>query len=216
LIEFKEVEKVYQNGVHALKKMNLHISEGEFVLVIGESGAGKSTLNKLITREEKATSGEVIVNGFNLSLLKEKDIPRLRKSIGMVFQEFRLLSKMTVFENVAFAQEAIGVPLDLIHGNVSQALATVGLDSKANYFPKELSGGEQQRVAIARAIVNRPQIIVADEPTGNLDSKMGEEILGILFGLNKKCGSTIVIVTHDREIAKRADRILEITDGRLV
>lgn len=211
MIEFKEVEKVYQNGVHALKKMNLHISKGEFVLIIGESGAGKSTLNKLITREEKATSGEVIVNGFNLSRLKEKDIPSLRKSIGMVFQEFRLLSKMTVFENVAFAQEAIGVPLDFISDNVSQALATVGLDSKANYFPKELSGGEQQRVAIARAIVNRPNIIVADEPTGNLDSKTAWEIMNVLEDIHKQ-GTTIIMTTHNQEFIKHTTKRIIVMD----
>lgn len=216
MIEFKEVEKVYQNGVHALKKMNLYIPKGEFVLVIGESGAGKSTLNKLITREEKATSGEVIVNGFNLSSLKEKDIPSLRRSIGMVFQEFRLLSKMTVFENVAFAQEAIGVPLDLISDNVSQALATVGLDSKVNYFPKELSGGEQQRVAIARAIVNRPNIIVADEPTGNLDSKTAWEIMSVLEDIHKQ-GTTIIMTTHNQEFIKHtAKRIIVMDHGKML
>ncbi|MEH7119151.1 ATP-binding cassette domain-containing protein, partial [Neobacillus vireti] len=175
MILFQNVSKVYPNGVHALQNVNLQINNGEFVLIIGESGAGKSTFNKLITREEKATSGEIIVNNIHLSTLKERKIHLLRRSIGMVFQEFRLISKMTVYENVSFAQESIGVQRDLIHNNVHQALESVGLSSKANRFPHELSGGEQQRVAIARAIVNEPKIILADEPTGNLDMKTASE-----------------------------------------
>lgn len=204
---------MYPNGVQALKKINLHISKGEFVLVIGESGAGKSTLNKLITREEKATSGEIIVNGYNLAFLKEKKIPSLRRSIGMVFQEFRLLSKMTVYENVSFAQEAIGVPIDLIRDNVYRALKMVGLDTKANSFPKELSGGEQQRTAIARAIVNHPKIIIADEPTGNLDSKTAWEIMSVFEKINEQ-DTTIVMTTHNKEfIEKTKKRVIFLDNG---
>lgn len=216
MIQFQEVSKVYPNGVHALKKINLRISKGEFVLVVGESGAGKSTLNKLLTREEKATSGEVIVNGLNLHTLKEKKIPQLRRTIGMVFQEFRLLSKMTVYENISFAQEAIGVPMNLIHDNVYRALETVGLAAKADYFPKELSGGEQQRVAIARAIVNKPEIIVADEPTGNLDMKTAREIMNVFEEINEN-DTTIIMSTHNKEFIERtAKRVILIDNGCLL
>ena len=205
MIQFQNVTKVYPNGVQALNKINLHISKGEFVLLIGESGAGKSTLNKLITREEKVTSGEIIVNGIKISTLKEKKILLLRRSIGMVFQEFRLLSKMTVYENVAFAQETIGVPMNLIRDNVFQALEKVGLTPKANNFPKELSGGEQQRVAIARALVNQPKIIVADEPTGNLDIVTAREIMRVFEEINIQ-GTTIVMTTHNTEFIKRTTK----------
>jgi cell division transport system ATP-binding protein len=204
---------MYPNGVHALNNINIHISKGEFVLIMGESGAGKSTLNKLITREENPTSGEVFVNGVNLSNLKGKKIPLFRRSIGMVFQEFRLLSKMTVFENVAFAQEAIGVTMERIQDNVYLALEKVGLKDKANSFPKELSGGEQQRVAIARAIVNNPTIIVADEPTGNLDTKTAWEIMGLFEEINRH-GTTIIMTTHNKEFVKQTKkRILLIDNG---
>jgi cell division transport system ATP-binding protein len=207
---------VYPNGVNALNKINFHITEGEFVLIIGESGAGKSTINKLIIREEKATSGEIIVNEINLSTIKEKKIPLLRRSIGMIFQDFRLLSKMTVYENVAFAQEAIGVPLEQIHDNVYQVLETVGLYGKANHFPKELSGGEQQRVAIARTIVNHPKIIVADEPTGNLDLKTAKEIMGVFEDINKQ-GTTILMTTHNKEFIEHTiKRVISIENGSIL
>lgn len=216
LIQFQNVTKVYPNGVQALNKINLHIFKGEFVLLIGESGAGKSTLNKLITREEKLTSGEIIVNGIKISTLKAKKIFLLRRSIGMVFQEFRLLSKMTVYENVAFAQETIGVPMNLISGNVFQALEKVGLTAKANNFPKELSGGEQQRVAIARALVNQPKIIVADEPTGNLDIVTAREIMRVFEEINLH-GTTIVMATHNTEFIKRSTkRVILIDNGSIL
>lgn len=216
LIHFQEVSKVYPNGVQALHKINLQICKGEFVLITGESGAGKSTLNKLITREEKVTSGQIIVNGINLSTLKEKKIHLLRRSIGMVFQEFRLLSKMTVYENVSFAQESIGVPIDLIRDNVYQALERVGLSSKANCFPNELSGGEQQRVAIARAIVNNPKIILADEPTGNLDLKTALEIMSVFEEINEK-GTTIIMTTHNKEfIEHTTKRVILIDNGKML
>ena len=215
MIQFQEVEKVYPNGVQALKKISLHIAKGEFVLVVGESGAGKSTLNKLITRDEKVTSGEISVNGIRLSMIKEKNIPMLRRSIGMVFQEFRLLSKMTVYENVAFAQETIGAPRDGIEKKVYGALKMVGLDSKADRFPKELSGGEQQRVAIARAIVNEPKIIVADEPTGNLDLKTAWEIMRIFEQINQK-GTTIMMTTHNKEfIEHTSKRVIVLESGSI-
>jgi cell division transport system ATP-binding protein len=216
LIQFKDVSKVYPNGVQALKNINLNISSGEFVLVSGESGAGKSTLNKLITKEERLTSGNLYVNGMNISALKEKKIPLLRRSIGMVFQEFRLLSKMTVYENVAFAQEAIGVPIHLIHDNVHRALDMVGLTGKSTHFPKELSGGEQQRVAIARAIVNQPKIIIADEPTGNLDNKMAWEIMKVFEDINRQ-GTTIIMTTHNKEfIEKTTERVILLDHGSIL
>jgi cell division transport system ATP-binding protein len=216
LIQFEEVSKVYPNGVHALKRINLTIAKGEFVLMIGESGAGKSTLNKLITREEKLTSGELFINGIKISTLKDKRIPQLRRSIGMVFQDFRLISKMTVFENVAFAQETIGIPMKLVRDNVLHALKMVGLEAKANDFPKELSGGEQQRVAIARAIVNRPKIIIADEPTGNLDSKTAWEIMSIFEEINK-LGNTILMTTHNKEFFEHTTkRVILIENGSIL
>jgi cell division transport system ATP-binding protein len=216
LIQFQGVSKVYSNGVHALNNINFQISKGEFVLIMGESGAGKSTLNKLITKEEKPTSGEVCVNGFNLSNLKGKKVSLFRRSIGMVFQEFRLLSKMTVYENVAFAQEAIGVPIERIEDNVYLALKKVGLKDKANYFPKELSGGEQQRVAIARAIVNNPAIIVADEPTGNLDAKTAWEIMSVFEEINRH-GTTVIMTTHNKEFVKQTKkRVLLIDNGSIL
>ena len=216
MIQLQKVSKVYPNGVHALHKINLHIGKGEFVLIMGESGAGKSTLNKLITREEKVTSGEIIVNGINLSTLKEKKIHLLRRDIGMVFQDFRLFSKMTVYENVSFAQESIGVPIDLIPDNVNQSLERVGLSSKAKCFPNELSGGEQQRVAIARAIVNNPKIILADEPTGNLDLKTALEIMNVFESINKK-GTTIIMTTHNKEFVEHTTkRVILIDNGRML
>ncbi|MED1467540.1 cell division ATP-binding protein FtsE [Bacillus salipaludis] len=216
MIQFQEVTKIYPNGVHALKNINLQISSGEFILMIGESGAGKSTLNKLITREEKLTSGELLVNGIKVSTIKEKRIPQLRRSIGMVFQDFRLLSKMTVYENVAFAQETIGVQINLIRDNVFHALKMVGLESKVNAFPKELSGGEQQRVAIARAIVNRPKMIIADEPTGNLDSKTAWEIMRVFEDINK-LGTTILMTTHNKEFVEHTTkRVILIENGSIL
>ncbi|MDR7002099.1 cell division ATP-binding protein FtsE [Neobacillus niacini] len=216
MIQFQEVTKVYPNGVHALKKINLQISTGEFILIIGESGAGKSTLNKLITREEKLTGGELVVNGINVSTIKDKKIPQLRRSIGMVFQDFRLLSKMTVYENVAFAQETIGVPINLIRDNVYHSLKMVGLESKANDFPKELAGGEQQRVAIARAIVNHPKMIIADEPTGNLDSKNAWEIMKVFESINK-LGTTVIMTTHNKEFIEHSNkRVILIGNGSIL
>lgn len=216
MIQFQGVTKVYPNGVHALNDINFQISKGEFILIMGESGAGKSTLNKLITKEENPSDGEVFVNGQNLANLKGKKISLFRRSIGMVFQEFRLLSKMTVFENVAFAQEAIGVPIGQIQNNVLLALEKVGLKDKASYFPKELSGGEQQRVAIARAIVNNPAIIVADEPTGNLDTKTAWEIMGVFEEINR-LGTTIIMTTHNKEFVKQTKkRVLLIENGSIL
>lgn len=216
LIHLKEAMKVYSNNICALNKINLQISKGEFVLIIGESGAGKSTLNKLITREEKATSGEIIVNGINLKTIKDKNIPIFRRTIGMVYQEFRLLSKMTVYENVAFAQEAIGVPIIQIPENVNKALETVGLTKKAGRFPKELSGGEQQRVAIARAIVNRPILIVADEPTGNLDIKTAREIMNVFEEINQQ-GTTVIMTTHNKEFIERSTkRVILLDNGSIL
>lgn len=216
MIVFKDVEKVYPNGVQALKQINLKIYEGEFVLIIGQSGAGKSTLGKLTTREEQVTKGEIFINGVNLTTLKEKQIPLLRRSIGMIFQEFRLFSKMTVYENVAFAQEAIGMPIDQISDHVLQALETVGLAHKAASFPNELSGGEQQRVAIARAIVNRPKIVVADEPTGNLDLQTAWDIMKVFEEINSQ-GTTILMTTHNNEfIESTTKRVIVIENGSIL
>lgn len=216
MIQLQDVTKVYPNGVQAIKNINLDIDQGEFVLIMGESGAGKSTLNKLITREEKQTSGEIFVNGINISSLKGKKIRLFRRTIGIVFQDIRLIPEMTVYENVAFAQETIRVPMKSIRKNVDYALELVGLSAKANCFPNELSGGEQQRVAIARAIVNQPKMIVADEPTGNLDSKTSWEIMSVLEEIHKR-GTTIIMTTHSKEFIEwTTKRVIVIENGSIL
>lgn len=216
MIQLQDVTKVYPNGVQALNNINLHISQGEFVLIMGESGAGKSTLNKLFTREEKPTRGEIVVNGINISSLKGKKFRLFRRTIGIVFQDIRLISEMTVYENVAFAQETIRVPMKSIRKNVDHALELVGLSAKANCFPNELSGGEQQRVAIARAIVNQPKMIVADEPTGTLDSETSWEIMSVFEEIHKR-GTTIIMTTHHKEFIERTTkRVIVIENGSIL
>ena len=215
MIKLENVTKVYKTGVRAVNDMSLTIDAGEFVYVIGPTGAGKSTFIKLLYREEKATRGKVIVDGTDVSRIKNSKVPYFRRRIGVVFQNYRLLPKKTVFENVAFALEVTNTPKTEIRKKVRNVLELVGLEDKANSFPHELSGGQQQRVAIARAVVNKPKLILADEPTGNLDSKNGKEVMELLNELNKE-GTTIVMVTHSQHDAGFAGRIINLFDGQVV
>lgn len=212
----KNVYKRYSNGVLALNDINVKIDQGEFVYIIGSSGAGKSTFIKLMYREEKPTKGDIIIAGQNVSKLKERDIPYLRRNIGIVFQDFKLLPNLTVFENVAFAMEVIEKDAREMKKRVMEVLEQVKLKHKARSLPSELSGGEQQRVSIARSIVNRPKVIIADEPTGNLDPETSWEIMDIFEEINAM-GTTIVMATHNKEIVNTMrKRVLEIDGGQIV
>lgn len=212
----KEVWKKYPNGVMAVNGIDVHIDKGEYVYVVGPSGAGKSTFIKLMYREEKPTRGEIIINGKNLTKMKEREIPYLRRNIGVVFQDFKLLPSLTVYENVAFAMEVIEESKHRIRKRVMEVLDIVKLKNKARFQPHELSGGEQQRVSIARAIVNNPSVLIADEPTGNLDPDTSWEIMEILEEINHR-GTTIVMATHNKEIVNTMrKRVIAIEGGRIV
>lgn len=216
MIEFRGVHKTYDTGIKALKGVDLKIESGEFVFIVGASGAGKSTFLKLITREEVANEGEVIVNNFKLSKLKKRQIPYLRRSMGIVFQDFRLIDTMTVYDNVAFAMRVVGASQRDIRKRVPYVLGLVGLQTKSKAYPPELSGGEQQRVGLARALVNNPSMIVADEPTGNIDPDMSYEIMELLTEINRR-GTTILVVTHERDLVKAFHRrVIEIRDGLVI
>jgi len=216
MIRMKDVYKKYSNGVTAIQGINVHIEPGEFVYIVGPRGAGKSTFIKLIYREEKATSGDVIIDGTDLVEIKEKKVPYLRRQIGVVFQDFKLLPKKTAYENVAFALEVIQEHPSKIKERVMNVLEVVGLKGKARSFPHELSGGEQQRVSIARAIVNNPKIVIADEPTGNIDPETAWDILNTFEEINSK-GTTIIMATHSKDIVnKRKKRVIAIEDGVIV
>ena len=217
MIEFNNVSKLYQNSqTWALSDISFKINPGEFVFIVGSSGAGKSTITKLITGEEHATEGRVVVNGISVGELTPKELPFFRRSMGMVFQDFRLLSSLNVFENVAFALRVRGAKMSEIKRVVPNALAMVGLGEKMNAKPRELSGGEQQRVALARAMVNNPPLLVADEPTGNLDPEMSKHITELMKEINSR-GTTVVVITHDREIVDELrERVIEIDTGYVV
>ena len=199
MIDFVNVKKAYPNGTMALKGINLHIDEGEFVFVCGPSGAGKSTLIKLLLREERISSGKLTVGDYDLDTLSNLRVPYYRRELGVVFQDFRLFPKKTVFENVAFAMEVVGTPRKKIARRVPAILNTVNLNGKQDSFPNEISGGEQQRVALARALANNPKVIIADEPTGNIDPKMSLEIMSLLIKINK-LGKTVIVVTHEKDL----------------
>ena len=212
----KNVYKTYPNGVGAIFNLNLSIEKGDFVFIIGGSGSGKSTLIKMLYREEKPSRGEIILGGVNVGKLRNSRVYRLRRLIGVVFQDYKLLPKLTVYENVAFALEVTGADSKLIRKRVIDVLGKVGLKHKAKEYPDKLSGGEQQRVAIARAVVNRPKILICDEPTGNLDPTISMEIMEILDKINKEYGTTILMVTHDIDIVKRMKkRVIVLKEGRL-
>ena len=216
MIDFINVSKTYPNGTHALYGITLSIDKGEFVFIVGASGAGKSTFLKLIMHEETPTSGRIVINDTDVTKLRRSKVPYMRRHMGIVFQDFRLIDKMNVFDNVAFAMRAVGKPSAVIKKRVPYVLELVGLKDKMKNRPSELSGGEQQRVSLARALVNNPEIIIADEPTGNLDSKMGAEVMELLHRLNKEDGRTIVMVTHNEEQAKQTSRTIRFFDGRQV
>ena len=216
MIEMKNVIKKYPNGVVATNGISVDIKQGEFVYVVGPSGAGKSTFIKLMYREEKPTSGEVIVAGINLTTLKNSRVPYLRRQLGVVFQDFKLLPRLTVYENVAFALEVIEEHPKVIRNRVMEVLELVGLKHKVRMLPSELSGGEQQRVSIARSIVNRPKVLIADEPTGNLDPDTSWEIMNIFEEISRQ-GTTIVMATHNREIVNTIrKRVIAIEGGMIV
>lgn len=216
IIEFRGVSKTYQTGTHALEDVNITINNGEFVFVVGSSGAGKSTFMKLIMREEKANTGVITVNGFNLTKMPRKQVPLLRRTMGIVFQDFRLIPTMSVFDNVAFAMHVVGASGRDVRREVSKALSKVGLGNKARSMPAQLSGGEQQRVGLARALVNSPDLIIADEPTGNVDPNMSYEIVSLLTEINER-GTTVLMVTHDHNLVRDFHhRVIMLDGGKIV
>lgn len=216
LIRLRDVKKTYKTGVTAIQQMSLSIEKGDFVFLIGSTGCGKSTLIKMLYREEKPTSGQIIVGGIDVGKLRNGKVYKLRRKIGVVFQDFKLLPKATVYENVAFSLEVFGLPKDEIHSKVIKVLELVGLKHKIKNYPRQLSGGEQQRVAIARAIVNGPKLLICDEPTGNLDPNTSMEIMEVLDQINK-LGTTIIMVTHDISIVKKMKkRTIRLQSGRIL
>ena len=216
MIEFTNVVKAYHTGNKALKGISMHINEGEFVFLVGPSGSGKSTIIKLITGEIQPTEGNVLVNQFHLESIRSREIPYLRRTVGVVFQDFRLIANKTVYENIAFAMRVIGAREKEIRSRVPYVLELVGLENKGRRHPGELSGGEQQRVAIARALVNNPSMIIADEPTGNLDPARSYEIMLLLEEINN-LGTTVLVVTHERELVERfTKRVIAIDDGKVI
>ena len=216
LIRIADVQKTYKNGVVALYDFNLSIKKGEFVFIIGASGSGKSTLIKMLYRAEKPEKGSIIIGGINVAKLKDRKVYILRRKLVVVFQDFKLLPKLTVFENVAFAMEVFGCDKNEIQKRVMQVLDLVGLKHKVRQYPNQLSGGEQQRVVIARAIVNKPKLLICDEPTGNLDPDTSMEIMKVLDNINRM-GTTVIMATHDRDIVNRMQkRVIVIEEGKLV
>lgn len=216
LIRIRGVEKQYKNGVTAICNLDLTIKKGDFVFVIGASGSGKSTLIKLLHREEKPTKGQIIIGGIDIAKLRNSKVYKLRRKLGVVFQDFKLLSRLTVFENVAFALEMFGSPMDEVRVKTIKALELVGLKNKAKQFPDQLSGGEQQRVAIARAIVNGPKLLLCDEPTGNLDPDTSYGIMKVLEVINNM-GTTIIMATHDKQMVDKMEkRVILLEDGKLI
>ena len=216
MIDLENVTKSYATGAQALNGVTLHIDKGEFVFIVGDSGSGKSTLIKLLLKELDPTSGTIKVNGIHLNKMKQKAIPKYRRKLGVVFQDFRLLKDRNVYENIAFAQRVIITPTKQIRKNVPAMLSLVGLAEKYKSYPKQLSGGEQQRVALARALVNRPNILLADEPTGNLDPKNSKEIMKLLETINER-GTTVVVVTHNQEsVDQMKKRVVAMHKGVII
>ena len=216
MIRLVDVHKEYDNGTRALRGVDLRIDDGEFVFLVGPSGSGKSTIIKLLTSEELTTDGMVMVNGYNLNKIRNWQIPHMRRTLGVVFQDFRLIDKKTVWQNLEFVMRAVGASPRGMKKRIPYVLDLVGLGDKAHVYPHELSGGEQQRVAIARALVNNPQMIIADEPTGNLDPQRSLEIMTLLERINA-LGTTMLVVTHEKELVNRfSKRVVAIKDGRLV
>ena len=215
MIKLEHVSKAYSAGIPALNDVSLHIKEGEFVFVVGESGSGKSTFIRLLLKELEPTSGKIFINGQEINRLKRKQIPKLRRNIGVVFQDFRLLRDRNVYENVAFAQRVIGTSTKTIRSRVPQMLSMVGLAAKYKSLPRQLSGGEQQRVSIARALSKKPRIILGDEPTGALDSETGVIVLQLLQKRSRENQDTVILVTHNADIAKCADKVIRMKNGKI-
>jgi len=216
MIKFHQVSKIYPGQATALKDIDLAIGSGEFVSIVGQSGTGKTTIIKLIIAEERPTSGQIIVGGWDITDIRNKEIPFLRRQIGVIFQDFKLLQKKTVFENVAFALQTCAVPNSKINQIVPQVIKIVGLEGKEHRYPNQLSGGEQQRVVIARSLAHKPKLLVADEPTGNLDSLNTREIIDLLKKINE-LGTTVILVTHDREVVNSLrKRVITIDEGQII
>lgn len=216
MVQMTDVFKAYENGTKAVKGINITINDGEFVFLVGPSGSGKSTIIKLLTGEVAATDGQIVVNGYNLNTIKFSKMPYMRRTLGVIFQDFRLIEDKSVYENVAFAMRAVGASNKEIRHRVPYVLELVGLDTRIQRKPNELSGGEQQRVAIARALVNNPRMIIADEPTGNLDPARSLEIMMLLEKINE-LGTTVLVVTHERELVNSfSKRVIAIDGGRLI
>ena len=216
MIRLIEIEKEYDNGTKALKGVDLRIDDGEFVFLVGPSGSGKSTIIKLITAEIAPTEGRLMVNGYNLNNIRPNQVPYMRRTLGIIFQDFRLIDKKTVWENLSFVMRAVGASNREIRRRIPYVLELVGLEKKADHYPTELSGGEQQRVAIARALVNNPSMIIADEPTGNLDPQRSLEIMTLLDKINQ-LGTTVLVVTHEKALVNRfARRVVAIENGRII
>lgn len=215
MIRLTDVQKEYENGTHALRGVTMEVNDGEFVFLVGPSGSGKSTIIKLLTGEVLPSGGRLMINGFNLNNISDRQIPLLRRSIGVIFQDFRLIEKKTVYENLSFAMRAVGSSPREAKKRIPYVLKLVGLDGKANQFPNQLSGGEQQRVSIARAIVNRPPLLVCDEPTGNLDPQTSRGIMDLLERINRT-GTTVLVATHDREMVDNMRRrVIALDRGNL-
>lgn len=216
MIEFRNVSKVYNNGTEALHNINLKVEKGEFVFIVGSSGAGKSTFLKLITCEERPNEGQVLIDGQDISHIRKGKIPYVRRKMGLVFQDFRLIDHMTVYDNVAFAMRVVGASPNAIKKRVPYILGLVGLQHKAKHYPTEMSGGERQRVGLARALVNNPSMIIADEPTGNIDPALSYEIVDLLSAINER-GTTVLMVTHEHSLVKHFHkRIIQIHSGEIV
>lgn len=216
MLEFIEVNKIYKNDVCALRDLSFKVEDGEFIFLIGASGAGKTSIIKMLLREIKPTSGEIIVDNVNIVKLRNRKIPELRKTMGIVFQDFRLLEGKTVFDNIKYPLQILGVSKREITKRVTEILELVGLSDRANSFPNQLSGGEQQRVCIARALINRPKYLIADEPTGNLDPNTSEEIMKLLLDVNAK-GTTVIVSTHDKDIVnKLKKRVISMDHGAMI
>ena len=216
MIKLENVSKAYSAGIPALNDVSLYIEPGEFVFVVGDSGSGKSTLIKLLLKELEPTSGSIVIHNQKLGNIRHRDVPRFRRNVGVVFQDFRLLKDRNVYENVAFAQRVIGTPVKVIRRKVPAVLSMVGLAAKYKSYPREISGGEQQRVAIARALVNEPKILLADEPTGNLDAHNAWEIMKLLEEINQR-GTTVLVVTHNQEIVRAMKkRVITMNKGVIV
>ncbi len=216
MIKMQKVSMVYGNGIHAIREMSLEIADGEFVFLVGESGSGKSTITKLLTAELRPTSGMIQVGDFRLDKIRRRQIPKLRRTLGVVFQDFRLIESKTVYENVEFVMRAVGTRPRLITERVREVLRQVGIAEKTGEYPKNLSGGEQQRASIARALANCPQIIIADEPTGNIDPARSLEIMQLLREINRQ-GTTVLVVTHEKALVdSMGERVITIHEGRIV